>query len=95
MATLHIEHAVADFETWRAAFDRFAEVRATSGVRRQRIQRPVDDSHFVVLELDFDTADDARRFLHFLETTVWTTRESSPALVGMPRTQILELVTTS
>jgi hypothetical protein len=90
MATLHIEHAVSDFDTWKAAFDSFAEARITAGVRRQRIQRPVDDRNFIVLELDFDTAAAAGRFLHFLETSVWTTRESSPALVGTPQTRILE-----
>jgi hypothetical protein len=27
MATLRIEHPITDFETWKAAFDRFAEAR--------------------------------------------------------------------
>jgi hypothetical protein len=39
MATLHIEHAVTDFETWNTAFGRFAEARRQSGVRQQRVQR--------------------------------------------------------
>ena len=27
MATLHIQHLVTDFDTWTAAFDRFADAR--------------------------------------------------------------------
>jgi hypothetical protein len=30
--TLHIEHPVTDFDTWRSAFDRFADKRSASGV---------------------------------------------------------------
>lgn len=33
MATLHIQHPISDTGTWKAAFDRFAEARAKSGVR--------------------------------------------------------------
>ena len=33
MATLHIQHPISDIGTWKAAFDRFAEARAKSGVR--------------------------------------------------------------
>ena len=92
MNTLHIEHPIADFATWSAAFDRFADIRARSGVLGQRVQRPVDDERYVVIDLDFATADEARRFLGFLETTVWASRDSSPALAGRPLTRILEPV---
>lgn len=90
MATLHIEHPVTDLTVWRAAFDRFADRRREGGVRAERIQRPVDDDHYVVVDLDFPTRDQAQRFLTFLETTVWASRQSSPALAGTPRTRILE-----
>jgi hypothetical protein len=54
MSTLHIEHPISDFAVWKAAFDRFASVRIQSGVRSHRIQRPVSDPRYVVLDLDFD-----------------------------------------
>ena len=92
MPTLHIEHPITDFDTWNAAFERFADIRAQAGVRRQRVQRPVDDAHYVVIDLDFDSTDEAERFLGFLRTTVWASRQSSPALAGTPRTRILEPV---
>jgi hypothetical protein len=44
MPTLHIEHAVTSFSEWKSAFDKFAEFRARSGVRRSSIGRPVDDA---------------------------------------------------
>lgn len=92
MPTLHIEHPISDFTTWKAAFDRFAAVRQQSGVRGHRVQQPVDDPHYVVIDLDFDTAAEAAKFLEFLETRVWSSREGSPALAGDPRTAILERI---
>jgi hypothetical protein len=92
MATLHIEHRVTDFGTWQTAFDRFAQVRQESGVCGHRILRPVDDAHYVVIDLDFPTTAQAERFLGFLQTKVWTSADSAPALAGTPQTKILEPV---
>lgn len=90
MTTLHIEHAISDFDVWNAAFERFADVRTRFGVRAQRIQRPVDDPNYIVLDLDFDSPDDAGRFLGFLQANIWSTAGNAPALVGAPRTRILQ-----
>ena len=90
MTTLHIEHPITDYATWRDAYGRFAERRREAGVRAERVQQPVDDAHYVVVDLDFRTRAQAERFLAFLETTVWASRESSPALAGTPRTRLLE-----
>jgi hypothetical protein len=92
MATLHIEHPITDFATWQAAFDRFADHRTRAGVRGQRVAQPVDDDHYVVIDLDFDTVEQAQNFLAFLQTTVWSSASASPALAGGPRTAILETV---
>jgi hypothetical protein len=94
MTTLHIEHAISDLRVWTAAFARFADVRATFGVRAERVQHPVDDPHYVVIDLDFDTPDDAGRFLAFLHTNVWSSTSHAPALVGTPQTKILQAVAT-
>jgi hypothetical protein len=93
MTTLHIEHAITDFATWKAAFDRFASRRAEAGVLAERIQQPVDDPRFVVIDLDFPSAEAASRFLQFLRTQVWSSPAASPALSGSPVTRILEPVT--
>jgi hypothetical protein len=90
MPTLHIEHPITDFDTWQAAFDRFADFRTKSGVRRHNVRRPIDDPNFVVIDLDFDTAAEAEAFLGFLRTQVWSSAEHAPALGGTPQTKILE-----
>ncbi|MDQ2951653.1 MAG: hypothetical protein M3R54_05265 [Chloroflexota bacterium] len=92
MTTLHIEHRITDFRTWKAAFDRFESTRAEAGVQDQRVQQPVDDDQYVVIDLDFATVEQAQRFLSFLEASVWSTRTASPGLAGTPRTAILESV---
>lgn len=90
MLTLHIEHSIVDFAVWEAAFNRFAEVRARAGVRHHRVLRPVDDPKYVVIHLDFDTVEEAARFLEFLRTQVWSSPQNAPALVGAVKTRILE-----
>ena len=90
MPTLHIEHPITDFATWRAAFDRFAEQRRAAGVTDHRVSRPVDDQKYVVIDLDFATTDQAAAFLGFLRTQVWGSPQNAPALAGEPRTTILE-----
>jgi hypothetical protein len=92
MTTLHIRHAISDFETWATAFRRFAEPRRQAGVRAERIRRPVADPNYVVLDLDFDSAEEAVAFRRFLETQVWAVKENAPALVGSPETMVLEPV---
>jgi len=91
--TLHIEHPITDFPTWTAAFDRFAGMRRDAGVRAERVQRPVHDQRYVVIDLDFDTVDEAEAFLHFLKTQVWANVENAPALAGTPETMVLEAAT--
>jgi hypothetical protein len=89
--TLHIEHAVTDFDAWNTAFASFADLRQRSGVRHQRVQRPLNDPAYVVINLDFDTASQAESFLGFLKANVWPSPGNAPALIGTPQTRILEL----
>ena len=93
MTTLHIEHPVSDFELWSSAFQRFEDARRSAGVRSHRVQRPIDDPKYVVIDLDFDAPEQARSFLQFLQTNVWGNRANSPALAGDPQTMILEPAT--
>jgi hypothetical protein len=90
MTTLHIEHPITDPGTWRAAYDRFADRRRAAGVRAERVCSPVDDDHYVVVDLDFGSREQAERFLAFLHGTVWASREASPALAGTPQTRLLD-----
>jgi hypothetical protein len=92
MATLRIEHGIHDYDTWQKAFDSFAAARANAGVRGFAIRQPVDDSNYLMLDLEFDTARLAEEFAHFLHEHVWSSPASSPALAGAPSTRILNLV---
>jgi hypothetical protein len=90
MYTLQIEHGIKDFETWKAAFDRDPVHREASGVISHRIGRPVGDGHYVVVELDFRSLEQAQQLLANLEEKVWTSPADAPALAGTPRTRIIE-----
>ena len=92
MPTLHIEHTISDFDVWTAAFVRFEEVRKNAGVRDQRVHRPIDDEHYVVVDLDFDTAEEAAAMLELLRAKVWASPAASPALVGSANARVLEPV---
>ena len=90
MVTLHIEHPITDYSTWRTAFDSFADARRNAGVIGERVTRPVDDPRYIVVALDFESTDRAAAFRHFLETQVWSSPTASPGLDGTPRTAILQ-----
>jgi hypothetical protein len=92
MTSLHIEHPITDLATWRAAFAGLAEVRRGMGVQAEQVRHRLDDERYVVIDLEFDTAEHAAGFLRFLETQIWAIPENSPALVGRPVTQLLEAV---
>ena len=93
VATLHIEHEITNFSTWKAAFDRFAAERSEAGVTAHRIYQPHDDAAYVIVQLDFPSLEQAQAFREFLETRVWSTAANSPGLAGSPRARILMAAT--
>ncbi len=95
MTTLRIEHRISDYQLWKKAFDGFAEARAQAGVRSFAIRLPVDDRQYLMLDLEFDSAEPAQTFADFLKQHVWSSPASSPGLAGPPQTRILDLLSTS
>jgi hypothetical protein len=87
-ATLHIEHAITDYPTWKAAFDCFADTRTQAGVTAHRIRLLEDDPHQIVIDLDFDALPLAHTFSTFLHERIWGSG-NAPALVGTPTTRVL------
>ena len=63
MHILHIEHdASPDYDTWKQGFDSDPLGRQKSGVRRYWISRAVDDPNHVMIDLMFDTEEEAESF---------------------------------
>jgi hypothetical protein len=98
MHTLKIEHPIRDFDTWRAAFERDPIGRQRAGVRRYRVYRPADDPRYVLVDLDFAEAGEARAFLEALQK-VWSRADLSPGLARdgaapavPPRARVVEEV---
>lgn len=91
MYSVHIEHAVRSFDGWRAAFDSDPVGREKSGVKSYRISRPTDDPLFVIVDLDFETAESAEKFLTSMQQ-VWTSVQGS--LITGPLARISEVIET-
>jgi len=89
--TLRIEHPVHAFEPWKAAFDADPLDRAASGVRRYAVRRGIDDPTSVVVDLDFDSPEEARAMLARLRT-LWSGPTATRALAGPPITTLTETV---
>ena len=63
---LRIEHPVIDYQAWKASFDRFDDLRVQSRVRGYRLMRAVGDASYVMVDLEFDSADEAEAMLAIL-----------------------------
>jgi hypothetical protein len=71
MYVLNYWHTVSDYAEWKKMFDRDPLGREASGVRRVSIERPVDDEHQVIGELEFDSLGEAETFAARLQE-VWS-----------------------
>lgn len=92
MSILRIEHPVADYDSWKAAFDADPVDRERSGVRSYRVMRPVDDDRYVLVDLEFDTPEEAEGLLAAMRD-VWT--RVAGTLISDPRAWIVESVETT
>lgn len=89
MYILRIEHPVPDFDSWKKAFDSDPVGREKSGVRRYQVLRPIDDAHYVTLDLEFDTVRQAEALLTAMRV-VWGRVEGT--IMMNPQTRIMEAV---
>jgi hypothetical protein len=90
MLTVQIEHPIREYAGWKAAFDRDPARREAAGVRRYRVYRPVDDPHYVLVELDFEVRDAAETFLVAMRA-IWRQVEGT-VVTGGPQARIVECV---
>ena len=81
--SLQIRNTVHDYDSWKAAFDKFERFRADHGVRSYRVLRRADDDRDVQVILDFDSAEAAVEFRGHLEQIWQHAAVTGPA--GRPR----------
>ena len=91
MPLLRIEHRVRDFEGWKQAFDSDPADRRGSGVRRYQVLRSVADPNFVMIDLEFDSVEEAEGLLNKMRQ-IWT--GPGKAVMMDPRAHIAETVET-
>ncbi len=89
MIRLHIEHTVANFDTWKASFDSYAELRQKSGVCRYWVSRPIDNPNFAMIDLEFDSLSEAEALLTTVQQ-VWQCLGG--ALIKDPKWRFSEVV---
>lgn len=91
MPVLHIEHHVADFDTWkRNAFDADPIGRAKAGVRRYRVSRAADDPNYVMVDLEFGSM----RETEAMEAALQKLWRNPLVHIGSPTARIIETVET-
>lgn len=92
MVTIQIEHAVPDFDGWKAAFDRDPMDRRGSGVRSYRIFRPIAEGNHVIIELDLDNRLSADAMVAKLRQ-FWGSGQADAVLAGpQPFVRLLDSV---
>jgi ribosomal protein L35AE/L33A len=91
MHVLRIEHHVPDFDRWKKAFDDDPVGREKAGVRRYRVLRAVDDPNYAMIDLEFDSTDEAEAMLATLRV-LWG-RVQGNIMTG-PQARIVEVVET-
>jgi hypothetical protein len=86
---LRIEHSVPNFERWKQAFDSDPANRKGSGVRRYQVLHPRDDPSYVMIDLEFDSVDEAEAFLRTMQR-IWG--GPGKAVMQNPRARIVDTV---
>lgn len=89
MHVLRIEHPVPNFAGWKKAFDGDPLGRKQMGVRSFRVYQAADDPNYALVDLEFDSAQDAERGLAALRR-LWNQVQGS--VMRDPRTRILSVV---
>ena len=62
MTRLFVRHNVADYRTWRRAYDDFDAERRELGVRAHAVFQSINDPNDVTVWHDFATAESAKSF---------------------------------
>jgi quinol monooxygenase YgiN len=63
MTQMFIRHKVNDYEVWKAAFDKFAAFRKSSGEKSYHIFHHQDDPNNLYLLFKWDNLENASKFI--------------------------------
>jgi len=91
MNSLLIRNTVRDYDSWKAAFDKYERFRQEHGVRSYRVLRQVAEPNQVEIVLDFDDEAAAGEFRTRLQH-ILATPQSRDQLVGHEEPVLLEVV---
>jgi hypothetical protein len=89
MFQLRIEHSVPDYDAWKQMFDSDPAGREAMGVRRYRILRATGDPNQVMIDLEFDSADQADAMLAALQG-IWGQVQGT--LIEGPSARVADVV---
>jgi hypothetical protein len=89
MYILQIEHPVPNFEGWKKAFDSDPVDRKASGVCRYKISRKVDEPNYIIIDLEFNSLNEADA-CHAKLKNLWTRVEGS--VMNNPRSRIIQVI---
>lgn len=82
-----VRHKVADYHRWKEVFDSHLTIRKHAGETGFRLFQSVDDPRDVVLLLDWESVDEARKFMASDELRK---RMQEAGVVGAPEVQYVE-----
>lgn len=89
MYILRIEHPVSEFDGWKRAFDSDPAGRAGLGARSYTVMRPIDNEHYVLVDLEFEDVEQAGALLDSLRE-VWSRMDTK--IMMNPKARIVEVV---
>jgi lysozyme family protein len=62
MTTMFLRHTVANYKTWRKAYDDFAPFQKANGVKAQAVYQAADNPNDITVTHDFATVEAAQAF---------------------------------
>ncbi len=86
-ATLVVRHVVADYATWRPAFESAAELRRTYGCTAGKVMRDPDNPSDLAITHEFPSVGQARAFVADPGLRMAMT---DGGVMGSPRIEIFE-----
>jgi len=87
MVHVMVHHKVADYGRWKEAFDSHLTTRKRAGETGCHVFHNVDDPHEIYVLLDWQTVEEARKFMNSEELRQ---RMRDAGVQGSPEVQYLE-----